>query len=237
MNSEIDYSATSPQYLFLSDDLASASANPNYDFIIGLVHRPFYSSGYHGREEEMADVLEPLLIANNVDLVIQGHDHMYERIHPQEGVNYIVTGGGGAPPSPIFYWFDWSAFGYNLYHHLDCHYDASEARLSIYMHNYSDNIVDSLILEGAPVSIKTSHKPEIKTCMVCPNPFNSSCVISIPTSRCAGIFDLDGRVVKHVEPGLKSFEWEPEPNVASGIYFVRYFLENKYESKRIVYMK
>ncbi len=103
INSEIDYSTTSPQYEFLSADLATASENPDYDFIIALVHRPFYSSGYHGREEDMADALEPMLIASGVDLVIQGHDHMYERTHPQEGVIYIVTGGGGAPPSPIFF--------------------------------------------------------------------------------------------------------------------------------------
>ncbi len=30
-----------------------------------------------------------------VDLVLSGHDHDYERITPQNGVSYVVTGGGG----------------------------------------------------------------------------------------------------------------------------------------------
>jgi hypothetical protein len=36
----------------------------------------------------------PLLSRHHVDLVLSGHDHDYERIEPQHGVNYVVSGGG-----------------------------------------------------------------------------------------------------------------------------------------------
>ena len=217
MNSEIAHDPASPQYAFLEADLAEASANPDYDFLIGLVHRPFYSSGYHGREEDLAADLEPLLIANGVDLVLQGHDHMYERIYPQEGVNYIVTGGGGAPPSPIFIWFDWTAFGYNLYHHLDCHYDATESKLSIYMHNYDDDVVDSLILEGTPVSVAETELPETKGIRAYPNPFNSACRIECPAE--VGVYNLRGKLVKTLPAGAST--WSPIEDTPSGIYLLK----------------
>jgi hypothetical protein len=40
--------------------------------------------------------LEPILLEGNVQLVINGHDHDYQR-HFAHGITYIVTGGGGAP--------------------------------------------------------------------------------------------------------------------------------------------
>jgi hypothetical protein len=40
--------------------------------------------------------LEPLLIEHKVNLYLAGHDHDYERFKPVQGVQYIVSGGGGA---------------------------------------------------------------------------------------------------------------------------------------------
>jgi len=237
MNSEVAYDSTSPQYVFLESDLASATADPNYDFVVGTVHRPFYSSGYHGREEAMADFLEPLLIEYGVDLVFQGHDHMYERVAPQDGVNYIVTGGGGAPPSPVVLWHDYTAFGYNLYHHLDCHYDSDEAKLSIYMHNYSNIIVDSLILHSTAVDVAERAIPKDVSISARPNPFNSCCVFESPSSREIFIHDISGRLVaKGTGP---VFRWKPKENVSSGLYFAG--SDDSYndfsKTARVVYLK
>ena len=41
--------------------------------------------------------LEPIMIAGKVQLVVNGHDHDYQRHVPPSGVTYLVTGGGGAP--------------------------------------------------------------------------------------------------------------------------------------------
>ncbi len=256
MNSEIDYSLTSDQYEFLSNDLAAASVNPDYDFIIGFVHRPFYSSGYHGREEAMAEVLEPLLVANNVDLVIQGHDHMYERTYPQDGVYYIVTGGGGAPVSPIGFWQDWCAKGYNLYHHLDFHYDASEHKLSMWMHNYSDDIVDSLFLYSTPVGARENPVPEMVGISLYPNPFNSSCHIVIADSELlkarsvtGEIFNLSGhRLEKFTLSNTQNagftegettakWSWQPDSDVGSGIYLLRLTVDERVYTQRIIYLR
>jgi hypothetical protein len=39
----------------------------------------------------------PLLADGGVDLVLNGHDHTYERFGPIGGTAFVVTGGGGAP--------------------------------------------------------------------------------------------------------------------------------------------
>ena len=48
-----------------------------------------------------------MLVANGVDVVMSGHDHVYERLVPQKGITYVVIGSsgslrkGGVTPSPI----------------------------------------------------------------------------------------------------------------------------------------
>ena len=59
-------------------------------------HHPLYSSGErHGSNLELREVLEPLFVKHNVSLVLQGHDHFYERIKPQKDIHYFVVGSGG----------------------------------------------------------------------------------------------------------------------------------------------
>jgi 3',5'-cyclic AMP phosphodiesterase CpdA len=71
-------------------------------------HHPLYSDGdRHGSNVELRVRLEPLLVAYGVDVVMSGHDHIYERIVPQKGITYFVIGSsgqlrrGGIRPSPL----------------------------------------------------------------------------------------------------------------------------------------
>ena len=58
------------------------------------MHHPPYSSGKHGSDIHLRQVLEPILIEGGADIVFSGHDHYYERSTPQNGIVYVVTGGG-----------------------------------------------------------------------------------------------------------------------------------------------
>jgi hypothetical protein len=63
---------------------------------IVFFHHPLYSSGErHGSDIKLRQVLEPLFLKYNVSLVLQGHDHFYERVKPQKGIAYFVVGSGG----------------------------------------------------------------------------------------------------------------------------------------------
>jgi 3',5'-cyclic AMP phosphodiesterase CpdA len=63
---------------------------------ICFFHHPIYSDGgRHGSDVSLRVVLEPLLVKYRVNVVFSGHDHVYERLKPQKGITYFVSGSGG----------------------------------------------------------------------------------------------------------------------------------------------
>jgi predicted MPP superfamily phosphohydrolase len=66
------------------------------DWKICYFHHPLYSDGRtHGSQLDLRVVLEPLFVKYGVNVVFSGHDHVYERIRPQQGITYFVSGAGG----------------------------------------------------------------------------------------------------------------------------------------------
>ena len=66
------------------------------DWKIVYFHHPLYSSGgRHGSEVDLRVTLEPLFMKYGVNVVYSGHDHIYERIKPQKGIYYFVSGSAG----------------------------------------------------------------------------------------------------------------------------------------------
>jgi len=62
---------------------------------IAFFHHPLYSSAdKHGSDFHLRVELEPLLIKYGVDAAFAGHDHVYERTKPQQGVQYFTSGAG-----------------------------------------------------------------------------------------------------------------------------------------------
>jgi 3',5'-cyclic AMP phosphodiesterase CpdA len=63
---------------------------------VAVQHHPLYSSGKkHGSDPKIRKKLEPLFKRYGVQVSFAGHDHVYERTLPQEGIQYFVTGAGG----------------------------------------------------------------------------------------------------------------------------------------------
>ncbi|MBI2552164.1 fibronectin type III domain-containing protein [Candidatus Uhrbacteria bacterium] len=100
------------QYNFVEQDLAATSKT----FKVVVFHHLPYTSGHsHNADRRIQEELTPLLERFNVDLVIVGHNHHYERTYPlkykapndpeitstgseyttADGIVYVVTGGGG----------------------------------------------------------------------------------------------------------------------------------------------
>jgi len=70
-----------------------ASSDP---WKIAVFHHPIYSDGdRHGSNLQLRVALEPLLTRYGVDVVLTGHEHIYERIKPQKGITHFVVGSGG----------------------------------------------------------------------------------------------------------------------------------------------
>jgi 3',5'-cyclic AMP phosphodiesterase CpdA len=77
---------------WLSKELAASGS----DWKIVFFHHPLYSSGEtHGSDDELRAQLEPLFLKHGVDAVFAGHEHFYERLKPQKGIYYFISGGAG----------------------------------------------------------------------------------------------------------------------------------------------
>jgi 3',5'-cyclic AMP phosphodiesterase CpdA len=63
--------------------------------IVYCHHPPYSSGGKHGSDTELRDVVEPIFLRHGVNVVFTGHDHFYERVLPQKGIFYFVSGAGG----------------------------------------------------------------------------------------------------------------------------------------------
>ena len=90
--------AGSPQERWLRRDLA---AYP-HQCVLAYWHHPLYSSGLHGNNAAVRPLWQALQDAH-AELVLNGHDHDYERFAPQNawgtatsaGIRQIVVGTGG----------------------------------------------------------------------------------------------------------------------------------------------
>lgn len=77
------------QIAWLEDALASSQS----EWKILFFHHPLYSSGgRHGSDLLLREALEPLILEHGVDVVFAGHEHFYERLEPQNGVQYFIVG-------------------------------------------------------------------------------------------------------------------------------------------------
>ncbi len=95
LDSEIELRKGSDQYTFLEQTLKEGAAEGR--IMILSLHYPPYSSGSHGSNPEMQEVLGELGPKYGVELILSGHDHNYERTKPIGGVTYMVAASGGAP--------------------------------------------------------------------------------------------------------------------------------------------
>ena len=86
MSTEIPYQLGSKQYEFVKSDLENASKNSTIDWIIIAYHQPAYISPNDCRgcspRVTLRDVYHPSFDKYNVDLVLQAHNHNYERSYP-----------------------------------------------------------------------------------------------------------------------------------------------------------
>ena len=185
------------QYAWLERSLAETSAL----WRVVWFHHPPYSSGNHGPSVEQREALAPLLEQYQVDVVFNGHDHIYERSFPmranrrddESGVIYVVTGGGGAPLYPVDAG-EWTAFATSVHHCCIVSIDGPHLRWRIYD------------LDGEGVDYR----------WLCKDPaFISAQVDSLqdPAMRLEAIFNLGALCHQDAVPALLPFAEDPDAHI------------------------
>jgi hypothetical protein len=101
LNSEILTSRNSPQGAWLEAKLAANTAKCT----LAYWHKPLFSSGPNGDHPHMRPFWAMLYDAG-ADVILTGHDHLYERFGPQDpdgrpdprfGIRQFIAGTGGVP--------------------------------------------------------------------------------------------------------------------------------------------
>jgi hypothetical protein len=97
------------QTQWIDAELTRLRADPSIDFIVVYFHHCAYCTiTSHGSDAGVREVWVPLFDKHGVDLVINGHNHGYERTTPirngtpsDTGTTYICAGGGGRSPNTL----------------------------------------------------------------------------------------------------------------------------------------
>jgi hypothetical protein len=176
VNKKEDIAEGSKQHAWLVEDLEAASAKA-LPWTILSYHFPLFTVGaysypsYDEYRMPLRDALLPVIDRFGVDLVLNGHEHNYQRSHPvrflttrdawQEdrlisprGTVHVITGGGGGFP---YFWppdgteADWPFMKLfvGAFHAVDM--EISATRLSLRAVSMSGKVIDSFeIVKGEP---------------------------------------------------------------------------------------
>ncbi len=88
---------SSTRRAWIESTLTRARAEVPDGFVIVAMHWGLCSCGWHGENRAArAAGLDEIFRRHRVDLVLSGHDHVYER-GDDAGLRYLMSGGGGAP--------------------------------------------------------------------------------------------------------------------------------------------
>lgn len=128
----------SKQYKWLQQKAAASTAT----FKIAYFHHAPYSSSYHGNNHKLQWDFANL----GIDVVLAGHDHMYERIE-RDNILYIVNGIGGADENyRVWKVIPGSKFIYNKkYGYMLANIENN--RLSFKLYSQDNELIDQRTIE------------------------------------------------------------------------------------------
>ena len=147
LDSNQDYSPGSAQYNWLVQDL---SEHVDAVWTIVHFHHPVYSAcGDLSDNNLLIRYLVPLFEAYDVDLVFNGHHHYYEH-SLDDGVHYIISGGGGQVVGPTnCHENPYQVYTESCYHH--CVIDVAGGTLTVRGKRRDNTTFDPLTLtKGEP---------------------------------------------------------------------------------------
>jgi predicted phosphodiesterase len=68
----------------------------NAKWKIAYFHHPLYSDGrFHGPDVDLRKLLMPIFEKYGMNVVMSGHDHVYERFKPEDGIYFFLVGNSG----------------------------------------------------------------------------------------------------------------------------------------------
>jgi hypothetical protein len=170
LSTEVPFHSQSSQYEFVINDLEKTSSNFAIEWIIVFFHRQMYGSGSLPDDEiNFRDTYHSIFDLYNIDLVLQAHQHIYERIYPiaynqqdsdeplivNQNYNtyirpqapiFVTVGTGGASPTNLSYEEDYTVLRMIDYGVLNINIDNNKMSLEAEFINNNGVIKDSFLI-------------------------------------------------------------------------------------------
>jgi hypothetical protein len=194
----LDATRRQVQLEWLRADLAATTR----DWKVVFYHRPGYSSGAeHGSDLAIRNAFAPIFEQYGVQLVLNGHDHDYERTLPMktggdpsaQPVTYVVSGGGGAPLYAVS-GGSFTAFARSAHHYVRA--DVSSCQLTLQPIGLDGVAFDTLSLDRCQTP--TTGPDEI---VVYAQDVPSANIVGANWSRAADSTAAGGVLLKEVDRG------------------------------------
>lgn len=133
-------------------------------WVIVFGHHPMYTNSMRGPQLWIRRAFSKILTDHQVDLVLTGHEHQYERFRVS-GVNYVVSGGGGGQLTK-FYGESLALKQYTVHHFLS--FDVSATTFTMKAIDINGRELETLELSKNGVKIKVDDKPDATSNDVAP---------------------------------------------------------------------
>ncbi len=236
--------------------VSTLQANASKKWKIVFFHKPFYTIGPHiGEMDSYFNTWWKAFDDYGVDLILNGHDHMYERSkpinrnisltspvasygsQPYEGRCEIVCGGAGAGlTDPSTAWFIES---FKKSHNL-CNFDVTPTSLCGTIYDNNNIIIDAFCI-SKPLLSTNDQKQVFYPIKIMPNPVANFFRIYYTSPNIGDVkismFDLNGKIIESKTSNKLysefTFEYDAT-NLASGVYSVEIEMDNQKDHSLLI---
>ncbi len=243
-----DFTPGSAQHEFLVGALTdSLRQSATWTFV--YAHHPPYTehwTNYYG-DKRVQDHLVPIFEEYDVDMVMNGHTHSYER-GEKEHVHYLVTGGGGGGLDDFFVDYDHITFS-DMKHHFT-RIDVDGEQLQVSAIDKVGAIIDRFTINkyfasSADEFAATPLPRAAGLDSIFPNPMAKQATVVYRTARQARIrlelFDIQGRrltTLMERETPAGTYRSELDLSwLAPGTYFVRMTTGDEVHSRKLAVLR
>ncbi len=243
-----DFTPGSAQHEFLVGALTdSLRQSATWTFV--YAHHPPYTehwTNYYG-DKRVKDHLVPIFEEYDVDMVMNGHTHSYER-GEKEHVHYLVTGGGGGGLDDFFVDYDHITFS-DMKHHFT-RIDVDGEQLQVSAIDQVGTVIDRFTVNKyfASSTDEFAATPLPRTAgldSIFPNPMAKQATIVYRTARQARtrleLFDVQGRrltTLMERETPAGTYRSELDLSwLAPGTYFVRMTTGDEVHSRKLAVLR
>ncbi len=237
------------QRTWLKAELIAAKDSALWIFV--FFHRPPYSSGSdHGSDLSVRQAWCSLFEQYGVDIVFNGHEHIYERALIN-GVYYIITGGGGAPLHNIGS-NSWTLYSESTLHCTKISVDDSQLLFEAIKPD--GTVFDSLSIHKGKVNVAADENSGLVRAFQLhqnyPNPFNPNTTIQFSLPNDAQVklvvYDLMGNDVRNLVNEFKTagnqfVVWDAKDDfgqpVGTGVYLYQIQAGQYIQTRKMILLK